>query len=359
MNSAATMSLRPTGIGRYFVAAFLAMWLVGWVVGEVFAIAIAGAIFSSVAGAFPDRLPAWSADLVASSGLAFALLFLLVWLTFWTFGGIAALLHLMRSLVGEDVIGLTDSGFELVRRAGPFRRRYAFDRSAIRRLRLRPHDKAVVADTAKGPRVITTFGLPAERDEVAGWLSRHLGLSDADAEAGTPPATWEVRTEGEAAYVRKIRPGARYTRSLISWLLVAGIAAASYVSLDAESPARSIPALVLTLLVAAGAAMSTWGRRELVVRYGELTFRSSFAIWGTERAFRSARLELTHETDNDNDSHYKLNVTDAAGRRTIHSQVHDSGEVVDLGHWLAGRTGFPLTPSETLLMLRYRRIPPA
>ena len=127
MNSAATMSLRPTGIGRYFVAAFMAMWLVGWLVGEVFAIAIAGAIFSSVAGAFPDRLPAWSADLVASSGLAFALLFLLVWLTFWTFGGIAALLHLMRSLVGEDVIGLTDSGFELVRRAGPFRRRYAFD----------------------------------------------------------------------------------------------------------------------------------------------------------------------------------------------------------------------------------------
>ena len=341
------------------MAAFLSMWLVGWIVGEVFAIMVLAAIFSSVAGAFPEHLPDWSADLVKSSGVAFALLFLLVWLTFWTIGGIAALTQLMRSLVGEDIIGLTDSGFELVRRAGPFRRRYAFDRSAIRRLRLRPHDKAVVADTAKGTREITTFGLPAERDEVADWLSRHLGLSDADAEAGTTPATWEVRTEGEVAYVRKVRPRDRFTRSLIAWLLTAAIASAWYASLDAETWAGNIPALVLTLLLAAGAAMSTWGRRELVVRYGELMFRRSFAMWTTERTFRSARLELAHETDSDNDSHYKLIVTDAAGRRTIHSQVHDSGEVADLAHWLAGRTGFPLTSSGKLHMLRYRRIPSA
>ena len=224
---------------------------------------------------------------------------------------------------------------------------------------MRPHDKAVVADTAKGTRVITTFGLPAERDEVTDWLSRHLGLSEADAEAGMPPATWEVRTEGEVAYLRKVRPGARVTRSLISWLLTAGIATAWYVSLDADTSGRNIPALVLTLLVAAGAAMSTWGRRELLVRHGELMFRRSFAMWTTERAFRSARLELTHETDSDNDSHYKLIVTDAAGSRTVHSQVHDSGEVVDLARWLAGRTGFPLTSAETLHALRGRRTPSA
>ncbi len=345
MNSGSTRSLRPSGIGRYITAAFLSVWLAGWIVGEVFAISMLGLLFSSIAGAFREHLPAWSADLVASGGVAFALLFLLFWLTFWTIGGIAALTHLMRSLVGEDVIGLTDSGFELVRRAGPFRRRYSFDRSGIRRLRIRPHDKAVVADTAKGTRVITTFGLPAERDEVADWLSRHLGLSDA-AGTGTPPATWEVRTEGEVAYLSKVRPGARFTRSLISWLLTAGIASAWYASLDAEASAGHVPALVLTLLVAAGAAATTWGRRELIVRPGELIFRRRLATWTAERAFRSARLELTHETDSDNDSHYKLIVADAAGRRTVHSQVHDSGEVVDLAQWLAGRTGFPLTPAE-------------
>lgn len=355
MNSGSTRSLRPSGIGRYVTAVFLSVWLVGWLVGEVVAIMMLGAILSSVAGAFSEHLPAWSTDLATSGGAAFALLFLLFWLTFWTIGGIAALTHLMRSLVGEDILGVTDSGFEIVHRAGPFRKRYAFDRSAIRRLRMRSHDKAVVVDTAKGTRVITTFGLPAERDEVAGWLSRHLGLADVDdAAAGAPPATWEVRTEGEVAYVRKVRPGARFTRSLISWLLTAGIAAAWYVSLDAETSDRNIPGLVLTLLLAVGAALTTWGRREMLVRHGELTFRRSFAVWTTERAFRGARLELTRETDSDNDSHYKLIVTDAAGRRTLHSQVHDSGEVVDLAHWLAGRTGFRLTSAERLQTLHGR-----
>ena len=359
MHSGSTRSLRPSGIGRYFIAAILSAWLVGWIAGEVFAITMLGVLFSLIAGALPEHLPAWSADLLTSGGAALALLFLLFWLTFWTIGGIVALTQVLRSLVGEDVIGLTDSGFEIVHRAGPFRRRYAFDRSAIRRLRMRPHDKAVVADMAKGTRVITTFGRPAERDEVADWLSQHLGLSDADAEAGTPPATWEVRTEGEVAYLRRVRPGARFTRSLISWLLTAGIASAWYVSLDADTSGRNIPALVLTLVVAAGAAMCTWGRRELLVRHGELMFRRSFAMWTSERAFRSARLELTHETDSDNDSHYKLIVTDAAGRQTVHSQVHDSGEVVDLAHWLARRTGFPLTSAGRLHTLRGRRTPSA
>jgi hypothetical protein len=358
MNSGSTRSLRPSGIGRYVTAVFLSVWLVGWIVGEVFAITMLGAIFRSVAGAFSEHLPAWSADFVTSGGAAFGLLFLLFWLTLWTIGGIAALTHLMQSLVGEDVISLTDSGFQVVHRAGPFRRRYAFDRSAIRRLRMRSHDKAVVADTAQGTRVITTFGLPAERDEVAEWLSLHLGLSDAEAEAGTPPATWEVRTEGEVAYVRKVRPGARFTRSLISWLLTASIASAWYVSLD-ETSGRNIPALLLTLLLTFGAAMSTWARRELLVRHGELMFRFSFGVWTTERAFRNARLELTHETDSDNDSHYTLIVTDAAGRRTVHSQVHDSGEIADLARWLAGRTGFRLTSAEKVQRVRGRRTPSA
>ena len=54
---------------------------------------------------------------------------------------------------------------------------------------------------------------------------------------------------------------------------------------------------------------------------------------------------------------YKLIVTDAAGSQTVHSQVHDSGEVVDLAHWLVGRTGFRLTSAEKLHAVRGRRTP--
>jgi hypothetical protein len=311
-------------------------------VGEVFAIGLLGTTLSSLGGVFPEKLPSRSTDIVTSGGAAFIILFLLLWLTFWTIGGIVALTHVARSLAGEDVIGLNDSGFEIVRRAGPLRRRFSFERSSIRRLRIRPHDKAVVADTVKGVRVVTTFGAPAEREALTDWLTRHLGLPDADAATATPPATWDVRTEGEVSYLRKVRPGARATRSAISWLLAVVTASAWYASLDAEGPAGSLPALVLTLLLAVGAAMSTFGRREWIVRPGELTFHQGFALWTAKRTFRSARLEVAHETDSDNDHHYKLVVFDADGRKTIHSQFHDSGEVDDLARWLAARTGFSL-----------------
>jgi hypothetical protein len=221
---------------------------------------------------------------------------------------------------------------------------------------MRSHDKAVVVDTTKGTQVITTFGAPAEREAVADWLSRHLALPDADA-AGALPTTWEVRTEGDSAYVRKAQPGVRRTRALISWFLTAAVAYAWYASLDADTSAGSIPALVLTLLLAAGAALSTWGRREWIARPGELTFRRQFAMWTAERSFTNARLDVTRETDSDNDSHYKLIVVDGEGRKTVHSQVHDSGEVIDLAHWLAGRTGFSLTSSEPLHTLGARRAP--
>jgi hypothetical protein len=355
MISGTTTSLRPIGIGRFISAAFLSVWLVGWIVGEVFAIGMLASIASSLTGVFSERLPAWSADMVASGGIAFALLFLLFWLTFWTIGGIVAITHVARSLVGEDVIGLTESGFEIVRRAGPFARRFAFDRTSIRRLRLRSHDKAVVVDTPKGPRVITTFGMPSDRDALVEWLTTHLGLPPADPASAAPPATWDVQVEEDVIRLRKIRPGGRLTRAVIAWGLTAAIAYTWYASVDSDHSVGSIPALMLTVLLVIGAGIVTWGRREWIVRSGELTFRRSVAMWTAERTFRSARLEVIHETDSDNDSHYKVIVVDDAGRKTVHSQVHDSGEVVDLAQWLAQRTGFPLTSAERLLTVTLPR----
>jgi hypothetical protein len=184
-----------------------------------------------------------------------------------------------------------------------------------------------------------------EWSALADWLSRHLALPEA---AGAPPSTWEFRTEGEASYLRKIRPRDRYIRSAIAWGLTAVTAFAWYMSLDGERSTGSIPALILTTLLAFGSALSTWSRREWIVRPGELMFANRFVLWNSERTFRSAKLDVTHETDSDNDSHYNLVVTDADGKKTIHSQLHDPGEVIDLAHWMAARTGFRLTSAAVL-----------
>jgi hypothetical protein len=339
-------SFRPAGFGRYVVAAFLAVWLAGWLVGEVFALGALVAIVASLIGAFPESLPSSivGADIVKTSGVTFVILFLLVWLTFWTFGGVAALTHAMRSIAGEDLIALTPSGFEVVRRAGPFRRRLRFDREGIRRIRTRAHDGALMIDAASGTRVLTSYGSRAERGELAAWLNGHLHLPAAGAAdaPGMIPRTWEVRTEADVTYIRKSRRRDRVIRAIIASILTGAIAIAWRASLDAAT-GFNLPAFVLTLLVAAGALLTTWSRREWIVRRGEATLRWSVAVWTWERTFQHAHLYVTHSVDGDSDSHYELVITDARGSRTVHSQANDSGEVVDVAHWLADRTGFQLS----------------
>jgi len=276
--------------------------------------------------------------------VAFIVLFLAVWLTFWTIGGVAAMTHLVRSLWGEDSIALTPDGFELVRRAGPFRRRDAFDRTAVRRIRLRPHDKAVVMEGDKGMRVLSTFGSPLERQEVADWLIRSLSLPDeaALAAAATPPATWDVADNGSDVRLCKVQSRGRVIRSLIAWILTA-LVSVTWIPSPVETFPSRLPLIVITLLLACGAALSTWSRREWIVRRGSLTFRWSVLAWASERTFEHAQLEIAHRNDSDNDDHYDLVVVDGGGRRTVHTQINDSAEVVDLGYWLAARTGFRFT----------------
>jgi hypothetical protein len=345
--SGTTASLRPTGIARYFSAVFLAVWLAGWAVGEIVASGVLIGIFSSILGARPFWFPPRDADFLKSGGVAFVVLFLLVWLTFWTVGGLTAATQLLRSLAGEDTIALDVDGFELTRRAGPLRRRYRFARTAVRRIRLRSRDRAVVADTEKGTRVLTQFGEAPEREAIALWLKQHLGQSDAaiSAAGGMVPATWDVTSDDVTTYVRKVKPGARASRAIIAWLLTGVAGWAWFASFGNERPMGSVFALAFVVLLAFGASATTWGRREWIARPGELTFRRAFATWTAEQTFRSARLEVTHERDSDNDSRYELVVADGQQRRVIHWELHDSGEVDDLGRWLGSRTGFPFTPA--------------
>jgi hypothetical protein len=338
-----TTSLRPSGFGRHVVAAFLGLWLCGWLLGEVLVATALVTVLSSMAGLPFDWLPNWGRNLRESSGAMVAIPFMLLWLTLWTVGGLAALTAFVRSIAGEDAIALTPLGFELVRRAGPFRRRHAFERAAIRRIRIRPHDRALVVDSETGTREVSTFGSPEEREQTAAWLNHQLQLPDNDSAAGVP-STWDVRIEGDVAQVRKVKPSARLIRSVIAWI-VTGTMAAAWVNSSNQDGTSGPILLGMAVAVGLGAVFSTWGRRDWIVRPGEMIFRRRLATWGDEQTFRNARLEVTRKTDSDNDSHYSLVVADGEAQRTVHTQMNDSREVDDLGHWLAARTGFPFTPS--------------
>jgi hypothetical protein len=141
-------TFRATGIARYIGALFLIVWLAGWAIGEALALGFLIMLIRSVIGSIAGMSwPVPGGEWIAGGAAGFVFLFLVVWLALWTFGGLAAINEVLRSLAGEDRISAEPAGIELVRRAGPFRRVRTVDRAQIRRVRIRRHDKALVMDT--------------------------------------------------------------------------------------------------------------------------------------------------------------------------------------------------------------------
>jgi len=344
--SGPSATLRPTGFIRYIGAAFLTVWLVGWAIGEALALGFLIMLIRSVVGSAAGMSwPVPGGEWIAGGAAGFVFLFLIVWLSLWTFGGFAAIHEVLRSVAGEDRISAEPARIEVVRRAGLFRRVRTFDRSLIRRVRIRRHDKAVVMDTASSTEVITKYGTPDEREAMTEWLRRQLSLSDdgARVDVAAAPRGWRMAVDSDTTRLSRMDPQTRLTGPLIAWVIVALTGLIWFGSTKTESAFSSAVALVLTLLLASWAAWLTWSSREWLVQYGELTSHRRFGAWAWERSFKSARLEVVERTDSDNDDHYELKVIGEQGKRTIASEMNDEAGIVDLGRWLSARTGFPLT----------------
>jgi hypothetical protein len=337
-----TITFRSTGAARLFNAAFLAVWLCFWAVGEVIALAVIGLIVRSflVTG---SRIEDW---LAGGGTPSFVMLFLLVWVLFWTVGGVAAGTSFLRSVAGEDRLSAVSGGFDLLRRAGPFRRRRTFERSTLKRVRLRSHDHSLVADGTAGTQVLTDLGTRAEREAALAWLREHLRLSDEPRfDPASPPPGWEA-TRDESGGVRLMKPAlsVRRNQALVMWVVTA-VVSAGWISpvIKREAGPMTIPATLLSILLAAGAVWLTWGRSEWIARPGSLVFRRRFGDRAREELFELSRLEVEHSTDSDGDHTYRLIIRYGDRRRTICSANHDDVDVVDCARWLAAATGFPLT----------------
>jgi hypothetical protein len=257
--------------------------------------AIVAAPFLRYAGAdLPQFLESW----VTAGPALLVVLFLLVWVTFWTIGGYAAMTHFLRSLAGKDRLRLLPTGLELTRGAGPFRRTRVIDRGDIHRLRVRHHDKSLVADTGSGTVVLTELGTMPERETICQWLRGGLRLpSDRTVPIDTSkaPPGWQIET-GEDGGTRLRRKSAR-----LPWL-----------------------------------------RSEWMVRRGLVTHRRRIGPWIGERTYDHAQLAIEHSTDSDGDDLYRLILRTPRGYRAIQSAINDEAELVDFARWLAARTGFEL-----------------
>jgi hypothetical protein len=225
-------------------------------------------------------------------------LFLLLWTTFWTIGGYAAMTAFLRSLAGKDRVRLIPAGFELMRCAGPFRRTRVIDRADIRRIRMRLHDNALVADATFGTVLLTDLGTGPERETICRWLRGGLQLppeGEAPIDIDKAPPGWRMQT-AEDGSIRLRRKSA--------WLPRA--------SRRVARPAR-VPEIP-----------SSGGPLDLGV-----SLRSRAVCDRKDHGQRRRRPLPPHSAL-------------AARRAHDQSAINDDGEIVECARWLAARTGFAL-----------------
>ncbi len=342
--SGAEQSLRPTGLWRYISAVILLVWLAGWAVGETAALGFLAMLLRSMAGAaIGEHWLVPGGDWITGGAAAAVLLFLAVWLTLWTIGGVSAVTHLLRSLFGEDRLQVSSDGLHLERRAGPFSRTRHIPRSTIRRVRVRRHDKAVVMDTTAGTEVVTSFGGLEERRAIVEWLRARLLLPEQGTRAldgAMTPRGWRVSAGAGTTRLTRDNATARAIGAVFLWGVVLLLAAV--ISSNGVASAGDAITVVLMLALSAAAAWVTFARRTWLARDGRLVAETRCLTWSRERTFTSARLEVERSVDSDGDESFVLKVIDAAGARAIATELRDETELFDFAHWLAARTRFPL-----------------
>lgn len=346
---------RPRGRGRFVGIAFLLVWLCLWAAAEAFvAIVLGHGLWSLLTGApaFGTGAPLRLAPALGAGAL------LLVWLSIWTVGGVAAVEELLRLSWAEDRLVLHRDALAHLRRLGPRVRCELLPRDEVQRVFTQPATSILVAQRGESLVALTDLGTATERLEAARQLRAALSLSDEGdgRDVAALPVGWQVISGpgDERLLVRDLRT--RRTEAAI----LATVTAVVWALLGALAlEAWSEPTLwVMTLMVGVLAVWLGWrtlwtlrGRNEWRLEPGRLVRQRRFggvvAVVG-----HVASLTLRESRDSDGDAWYHLDasvvspsshrVEGAPRTLPITHSIHDDTDARCLGLWLAQQTGVPL-----------------
>jgi hypothetical protein len=341
---------RPDGVGRIGGALFLAIWLCFWLVGEtvVLGVLVSGASVlltgHELSGA-PRMI-----ELLPALGVGG---FMLVWITFWTFGGVMALLELLRLISSEEKLLVGPDALTIGHRRGPFSWTSTVKRADVRNVRVSPRTRMLVLDAGRRSYDVAQVRTPADERAAVFAVRKELGLDGAREGEPVLPEGWEetITPEGDRVIVRD--PRARKKQALvlavIAMILWAIALANAWTALSRPS---ALPgAIGLTVLAALAAAGAYWleaSRQEFKIGGQRVVVRRRWR--GTVRELLVAdRLELVRSTDSDGDIWYKLEAVNTGApkarkvRRTLASAMNDPFPPTALGRRLAARAGVPYT----------------
>src|SRR5262245_11312413 len=356
------MELRATGIGRFLLAGFLSFWLTGWAAGEAFA------LWMLVGGARSLLTTGHSSGghhQPLSVGMAVAAgVFLLFWLTLWTFGGIAAGRELLRLLFGRDRFRVNYDRLEVEQSFGLFRLVKRFPREQIRRFfRTTPFAALSVESTGGTTTVLTRFGTAVERAELEEALNAEFHVEPQPASIGALPKGWceALSLENDSVLVKD--PAIRSKQARAAWIIFACL---SLIPLYLIAANRNRPDLLggiifssgITSAAGWGAIWLSFGRKEWRLQKGRLVLQRRFGQNRTEQ-FKAVSLELIEDSSGEDGTSYLL-MAAAAGaaprtrshsagrhRRVIYSKSDDPTEPRNFGVWLSERCQIPLADQTT------------
>jgi len=347
---------RPQGYGRFSGAAFLALWLCLWVVGEGFVLLILGyGLWSLLTGcpAFSTGEPLRTAPALVGG------LFLLVWLSFWTLGGVMAFREILRLLWAEDRLVIERDALQRLRRRGPFKSIRLVARRDIRHIFVQNTTKTLMLQVGANLVELTDLGTPEQRTTAMQQLRFALGLPDEKTapEEAALPDDWQISTGplGE----RLLVPNPRNRRKqAIALSIFTGVISLGVILL-ARNAVNDPNMWPITLMLGALAAwlvkQTLWllrGRKEWRIESGRLVCQRRFADKVTE-LYQARALELTESRDSDGDRWYHLHAIDLApSPHAVNAKIPEKDQIAQalrdatdprcVGQWIARHTTIPL-----------------
>ena len=345
------VTLRPAGCSRILSIAFFPVWLAGWFVGEVFALNVLLSLLGSeLRPWFPLPLPTFG-RWPPTPGLLILLVPLVGWLAFWTWGGVSAIVHLLRAIAGRDVILFGPTAVTLIQQAGPFARRRAFERLRMRTVVLDRHTgPLVLVDDGRRRHPLTAFGTPEERRWLRDRLREHYALRPPEPAAPAPePRGWERVPQQDGA-VRLVATERHGSKSIGCAAVLVGIwwvptLWLAWHGLAAPGAAGGPIALMTIGLLPLGVlAWTVAGRRVRLVGRDRLEDWIEFFGRRRHRVFTRGRFRVVQSSDSDGDDWFELRLQPFDGTKpiTLERVIHAPEPVLTWATYLQARTGWPL-----------------
>lgn len=317
--------LRERGCMRIPISLFLLVWLGGWGAGEWFA---GRAFFWMLPRAIGDE---------ASPGTWMTTAFVGVWLLFWTWGGIAALGALLRTLAGRDEIRMSPLEWSVLRGVAGFGITRRLPVPEIRGVFVTASGQ-VIAELDDRDVLLTRLGTDAEKKWIAAQFPRAEGLED------QLPRQWRAVPEGDGV---RIEPrGVESVGCVVLLVLVAAGAVVPVVRFANLPRAAFVGCLVVAVLLTALALWAALGRKGWRASSGRLTITTVFAGLRRETPVDRDSLEITTYRDSDGDDNFALVAKVRGKERSLWREMNDDRTVRRLGRYLAARTGWTLRTRE-------------